>query len=194
MAKHVVMNTRRSVHAVLRDLRFKIELRGWKNIGGGYFSTAFAKAGRDKVIKIADRHGEEDRYLRYARWAIANQDLSPAVPRIDKLLEIRNGDWFGYAVEMEKLAHFEGVYGGCESERNTRPVRAAAKYLSAKRYGHRIPDTCHEMNELPEPVRKVLEAIDKEVIGVHGGHWDIKDDNVMLRPATGELVLTDPLC
>lgn len=152
----------------------QLEAMGYKRLSGGFYGTVLQDPRRtDVVTKVA----RADRgYLTFVDLAMKHQD-NPWYPQIysHRVLLGRDGELTGSVTTMEKLAQGSG------SEENTRARVALDISLRQERVVDEVPP------HLRETASQLVAA--KREAGV----WeDLHEQNVMHRPGTAQMVITDP--
>lgn len=191
----------------IRDLIKKISPEA-RVLDGGTFGTVFHRVGNkpnkeadSKVIKIAFN----DRFtLRYLRWCLKNQN-NPHVPKIYMLFSNTRKDQEFLYVSMEKLAPIDATFKwGIEhipfltylyyAER-TVPSSLIVKIMGGQTpIDYIMNDRSVRESWDTDPAVQVLKAAGK----ISNDRFDItvgerSTSNVMHRPGTNTIVITDPV-
>lgn len=147
---------------------------GWEELGSGCYCTAYMSPNGDRVLKLASGRGARSTI----EAALANPD-NPHLPKVYGIIDLPTNPYGRdeFAVEVEVLAHFWDAGGDAED------------YLEWSYDWHpsrgELVDT--EGNE-DHPMQQAIDAL-RSVNS--GGYWDCHDQNVMVRPSDGSLVLND---
>lgn len=167
----------------------RIEKRGLKRLGSGYFSRVFEHPDPDKVIKII-RNPSSDGWVDYVRWANEQGYGGTLAPKLISYKYIKNGG-FGVAV-MERLPNTLSDISMRYEKKHaaTKPFNDRVTFLAkAVKMGFHANETALAYAELMQPGwRKFLEEFTLKF----PSSYDMHDANWMVRPS-GLIVMTDPL-
>lgn len=163
--------SKRSEHQkVAEPLKTYMKRQGWNYVGCGHFSLVFSDGKR--ALKVCGNR--RDAGLTYAAWCRSNQHL-PHVPRIDEVF----GEQSFYCVVMELLEPMPDAWKHPEYDQAKQGLRDGYYGSSyASRQGNPAYDVAHRIGGF--------------FMGI--AECDLHSDNVMRRPGTGELIITDPVC
>lgn len=175
--------------------RLKEYLRsnGYNEVGEGAFGVTFVK---DSIaIKIGYRH--DPCYLKYAQYCIKNWKTNVHLPRIFEIYQYKNG-LIPYTVTVGEFLE-ETSKDNADME----PLKAFidGNYFTPVRTGNNNNRNAHLMHmrrmrvhfaNKYASVLKTLDEISKKFSGAQCFD-DIHMGNVMIRPGTGDIVVTDPL-
>lgn len=186
--------------ASVRDALRHPELIGKKRFARGEFSAVF-DAGEEKVIKVTVDSIQYEIFTRY-EWDNRHFPIVTTDHGIIGEQTIYDEDSLSiYMVEMERLVKLPR---GGEVTRLVRKLVRKADDLHLKHlkgwnydYTRATVDTLDKLSEwgaLPESLRASLAELSCRVANYDGANLDIHSGNVMIRPSTGELVLSDPIC
>lgn len=180
---------RRSLDRVERLLHH----RGWKEVGAGMFGRVFAHDQKDHVLKVSKNPFESDAWFDYAQW-VQRQPQSPALPRIGSLLEMKSGPYRGFLAQIEKLEPVNVNDAAQDNELSN--IRDASYAAFRKVSGHAKPAHYERaaFNRLNLPLKKALVRLTKDLTINTDWSFDLHSNNIMRRPGTSQLVLTDPIC
>ena len=195
-----------------------LERKGLKQLGEGAFAVVYGRPRANRVVKISMT---QDRcWLEYANWAMGQQHKNPHVPDIHHLesyaLEQQNGREIPvFFAVMERLLPFEEKNINFKDKSNIALLAYLTQHegfghLSKMRYGVGWKKNPFQTpNDFWDPDPKYVNKVEKlakkgkthDVIKLFkqvenkwaGCNGDFHDGNIMIRPGTGEFVITDPL-
>ena len=196
---------------------------GFKRLGGGVFSTAYAKPGSKRVVKISLR--KDECWLKFAKWALT-QTANPYLPKIWFIQEYEGlrrskstrkqvpTKFFISIVErLNPAADDHGLhYGVIDNINDPVPLAAIAGYSphldpsEEEQLGERLAEL-GAIREHTSGIRRAsqryvqknknhpfVKAMNKIKSMTGSDCWnDLHSGNFMYRPSTNSLVLTDPL-
>ena len=194
-----------------------LEKKGLKELGQGAFAIVYGRPGSNRVVKVSK--GSDRCWLMYANWAMGQQHKNPHVPDIHHLesymLETPDVGWGSHKTEvffavMEKLLPFEEQHINFDDESNLALLAYLARHEGfyahtklRRRVGHEgYYDRWHRSPEHHEKIEKyakmgeshrairLFNHVEKKWKSCSG---DFHGGNIMIRPKTGEFVITDPL-
>jgi hypothetical protein len=186
-----------------------LEKRGFVELGSGYFSRVYGKAGFDRVIKVS-KAMPDDGWLAYAVWVRSNPSrFAPSIHRIKWHGEGRGSEGRFFVAVLDRLdmtvREVSDIYGGCIDDVLYRKAPTQHKRLifmahiadcvtgSGRRYitpydfqkwGYDENDP--ELVELIDYCQRIHEAFR----GIYA--FDCHRSNCMFTEA-GRFVITDPL-
>lgn len=172
--------------AVMRAINRIMHILGsrqWSVIGHGYCGVVLGHSSHGYVLKLRYRPCYDDSWFHYARWAMNNRMLSPAVPRIDRLAKFESGPLFTYLAKMERLTEVTDDPAAYELVRDTAPTV----------YVNGGPLLQLSEAETPSSVKTAIDGIVRDLIGKRARVLDLRSANMMLRPNSNELVIIDPI-
>ncbi len=183
---------------------------GGTMLGAGMYAKTFAHPSWPYILKT---FSEDDLYVKYVRW-VNKQPYEPAYPKfyglpqkiVPRYTRPSKSEKVLYVLRMEPLEpmsrnEFDKLDDDWVAYKRYRTIFDDYDAYVA-RYG-----SGYTTNELVN-IRKVLESVDPMVLkflttyhkvfmaitGFPGGLDDWHSGNVMIRPSTGEYVITDPVC
>lgn len=164
----------------------KLESRGYKKVGQGFFAVVFAKPDRDYVIKIyAD---EDEGYNCFLNMIMERGKNNPHFPKIYSIKNLGNGF---RRVKMEKLQPFEEYNTDHPTVKTLRSTLRTDKGDFFNEVFKRLGENKRlKKSEIYKAVNLVLDVRDYE-----GGSLDLHNGNIMFRKLGKrlQLVITDPL-
>jgi hypothetical protein len=101
-----------SWHAVWQVQAF-LKKAGYKRLGKGLYSEAWAQPGDDSIIKISTQ--EDACWLRYAKW-VMKQPANPHLPRITSLRTYKTPNGTLFVARVEKLAEVAHYFEKIEKQ------------------------------------------------------------------------------
>lgn len=157
----------------------KLNDRGYRQLGSGYFSQVFAKPGQDKVIKVS----AGDAYPNYVRWLIEHGYAGTFGPKVYAFK--RYEPEYGIAYNVTVLERMKETVTDCD-DKQTKQMCKDIRFVMERIHGHgadkeelleRCPVNWHQF------IRDAAKA---------GMTDDLKTDNWMVRH-DGSMALTDPI-
>jgi len=195
-----------------------LEKKGLKQLGEGAFAIVYGRPHANRVVKVSM---EQDHcWLKYANWAMGQQHKNPHVPDIYHLesymLEQDNGREIPvFFAVMEKLLPFDEEHINFKDPSNIDLLAYLSQHegfrdLTPMRKGMGWKKDPYEPpHDFWDPDPKYINKVEKRAAKgkKHGvvklfkqveRMWerctgDFHDGNIMIRPSTGEFVITDPL-
>lgn len=196
----------------LEDIENNLTNRGWSRVGSGAYASVFVKKDKDYVVKIYSKDKGYDRYLEF----LENNNNNPHAPKIlkrlkfpsdtgdgikmvvmERLVPVRYGDWRirlasilehflddvnPYGFEDEIIDELKKKFQNYEYFRSR---RESNKLL--KRFDY-FMETNLDLVRFLLSYAKFLKKNDYH----KGNRFDLHSANYMVRPSTGEVVITDP--
>lgn len=152
---------------------------GFKFLGSGHFSAAFGhEMLPNRVIKIGFK--KEDSGAAYTAWCRANQHLA-GVPVIHSVSREESC----YTVVLDKLESYCDHVRGEDSDRLEDEYCAIYNAINGDSNSDTYStDYAKELLETSKLIRKFFHGI---------ASFDMHDENIMVDPKTGHLVITDPV-
>lgn len=187
----------------LRFLKSSI-LRGLYCIGNGTFASVFARDPAAPTVTKVTTDRIAYCLLADQNWHVMSESVAKSFP---KLIEDHGdvGESRGatvYVVEVERLhpvstkenrrfiREWSRAWSGFEHDMKTDCLRFSN---SLDKYQVRSARFCQAQAKIEGPFQAVFQALGEFILN-YGGSLDLKQNNFMERPSTGELVFNDVLC
>jgi len=194
--ERVLLNTRWESPMQLQKW---LKQNGFKKISRGAFSSVYAKPNHNRVVKLSYR--QDDGWTAFVNWVLqqtknkylpnipwfkqyqyrGNEFFVTIVERLKPFDIYRNADKINDPVVIAGLIMYADLSIGEEDSLNWALFNKyrirSAKRLVKKNKSHKFIWTLNRINKLK------------------GGeyYYDLHSDNFMVRPSTGDIVITDPL-
>lgn len=161
-------------YSSIKDIFAELKKLGYiktEMLGSGIFGAVFKRPNDPYVIKVFKHDKQYLKYLEYAR----QHQHNPHVPKIRGKIMKPYRNFQLYLVRIEELVPLS-----YRMDKQYYLYKKLQEYAYSSRFG---PDDC-----LPYALVEVIDYIKSS-----GGEIDLHDENVMVRPSDGQLVITDPL-
>lgn len=201
---------------VQRNLPDFLNKKGWKKIGSGAYSTVYSKIGKNYVIKVFE---DDHAYQLYLEFIQQNRN-NPHVPKIQKIMidaskqkEINTNEVGIIMMEKLKPVEYSDISWRFLILENFKqylrnvdaihtPLDEFLEYFKKRyiqEYGHRkyhfksikrfdyFLESNLEICRLLYNLRKFLQQKGENKF------FDLHSGNFMIRPSTGEIVVSDPI-
>lgn len=156
-----------------------------RKIGEGAFATVFS-VGKNEIVKVF----QKDRgYLYFLNAIRKTKKQNSFLPRINSVLQVKNGREILYMVSMERLKSVFQLREGSKLKDQF--------YNFMDFIGESVDESISDkikQNVLSEELKYVMKIVDRGTrLNTIDLTCDLHSGNVMVR-ANGEFVITDPLC
>lgn len=195
-----------------QDIQNNLANRGWSKFGSGAYANVFVKKDKDYVIKVYISDKGYDRYLEF----LENNQDNPHAPKIlkklkfpsnnddevkmvvmERLVPVNRKDWrvriadtlsdymndinpFGLEDEiLDELKDKAQTYDYFKSKKENNKIKRRTDYFL---------ETNLDLIRFLLNYAKFLKKNDY----LKSNRFDLHDANYMVRPSTGEVVITDP--
>lgn len=172
---------------------------GYKKLGQGNFAYAYKHPSRDEVLKLWIKDSGYEKFVEYCRAHQSNKSLPKILSPVKSFSTFHRRlhgfpDKIKY-VRMELLRKLTPDDMGPGFDRKLMGVLNKIKQGIMK--NDKLPkETLDKIalhwndDKIPQHVLDLIDAIAELK---HLGRLDTHDDNIMVRPSTGEFVITDPI-
>jgi hypothetical protein len=196
----------------LEDIKNNLTNRGWNYFGSGAFASVFVKKDTDYVIKIYKNDKAYDRYLEF----LENNQDNPHAPKIlkklkfpsdneneikmvvmERLVPVNPKDWRVKTAEV-----LENILGSINPYDTEEGILFILKdrvedydWFNSKREEKKIKRRIDYFLETNLDLIRFLINYTKFLKRneyLKSTRFDLHDKNYMIRPSTGEVVITDP--
>jgi len=196
----------------LEDIENNLTNRGWSRFGRGAFASVFVKKDKDYVIKV---YTEDKGYDRYLEFLENNQD-NPHAPKIlkkmkfpsstddevkmvvmERLVPVNTNDWRvqiatiinSFIDSINPYGLEDGIlYELKDKIKNYEWFRSNRESKKIQRRLDYFIETNLDLIRFLLNYAKFLKRNDY----FKSNRFDLHDRNYMVRPSTGEVVITDP--
>lgn len=161
----------------------RLEKKGFKKLGGGYYSNVYAKEGSDKVIKVGSPSGDHwDAWIDYCLWAGKQGYGGKFAPRVYSYKKFSNF----YVAIMERLDYT--VSDSSVEENSEAPI---AQFLFSSATECNNPTALLLCDILVPELGKFSLELKEEFKSAN--RFDLHGGNIMYRK-DGSICVTDPVC